>query len=214
MNWSIRYANKDIPSHCMFCHGINHMFRSSAREWNNETADQTGLPRPSVPTIPLVKPVSPDAQERWRERVVVPWNSSPLFDGKDPSLGTTLDGAPAPIFKNEAKVQTENRCAMCGEQFNGSDQAVRFNGEHANVVSDHYPMHERCMDITTRFCPHMMGYAEDYRSGTGPFERGQYKDLRINADNQSRESYRYDRKPVKVQEAIEWIKSKINRGKP
>ena len=43
MNWNLRYANDRMPSHCPFCHGVNHLLRMAA--YDPET--KKGLPRPS-----------------------------------------------------------------------------------------------------------------------------------------------------------------------
>lgn len=209
MNWSLRYATRKMPAKCLFCGGVNHLIHSAAREWDGETAIQTGLPRPSVSTKPLSNPTGENAQKNWRQRVIIPWNSSPLFEGDERDTPNGLNGAPSPIPDREEQVQTKNKCAMCGEQFNKKDNAVRFNGQHNQVVSDHYPMHEKCMDMTTRFCPHMMEYAKDFRAGIGPFERGTYDELRKNADNQSRSmSYQFDKTNV-VSDLITRLRNRL-----
>ena len=209
MNWNLRYATSKMPANCVFCGNVNHLIHSATREWNNETSMQTGLPRPSVSTEPLANPQGENAQNNWRNRVIIPWNSSPLFEGDGRDTPNGLNGAPSPIPEREEQVQTKNKCAMCGEKFNKKDNVVRFNGQHKQVVSDHYPMHEKCMDITTRFCPHMMEYSNDFQAGTGPFERGTYEQLRANADRQSATMYEFDKKPNVVSELITKLRNKL-----
>jgi hypothetical protein len=195
MNWSIRYAISKMPSRCIFCNGINH-FNRTAKDWTQENSEQTGLPRPSVATEPLFSPVGENAKNKWRKRVVIPWSSQPLRVTDNigtslvtPESGDKFNAAPAPIFEREQKVRTHGVCAMCGEQFNPNDLAVRFHGFHYTVESDHYPMHPECMRQTVAYCPHMMGYKEDYNKlqsgGSKFFSKGTFKDLSKKSEGQT-----------------------------
>ena len=192
MNWSTRYASGKIPSHCIFCKGSSH-FLKNAKDWTEENSAQIGLPRPSVATDPLLAPNAEDAQDNWRKRVIIPWSTKPLgiktitdegsaiTEQVTPESGNRLNAAPAPIPEREEQVRTHSKCAMCGDQFKPNDLTVRFQGYHGTVESDHYPMHPECMRQTVSFCPHMMGYKDDFsklQSGKSKFfSRGAYSDL-------------------------------------
>lgn len=187
MNWSIRYAMS--KNRCIFCNGVNH-WNHTAKDWTEENSEQTGLPRPSVATEPLIAPFGPNAQNNWRKRVNIPWNSQPLrvVDADKgvtslvtPESGDRFNAAPAPIPEKEEMVRTHGLCAMCGEQFKPNDLTVRFHGFHDAVESDHYPMHQECMRQTVAFCPHMKEYGKDFsqlQSGKSKFfSRGTFKDM-------------------------------------
>ena len=194
MNWNLRYATDKIPSKCVFCHGLNHWHRT-AKDWTEENGKETGLPRPSVATEQLLAPNGEKTEDNWRRRVIIPWNSKPLKVDRGgtnlitPESGLSLNSAPAPIFEREQEVRIGRVCAMCGERFKPNDFAVRFNGFHDTVESDHYPMHQECMRQTVAFCPHMKEYGNDFnqlQSGKSKFfSRGTFKDMFGKAVNQT-----------------------------
>lgn len=194
MNWNIRYAMS--KNRCIFCNGVNHWNHTAKKDWTEENSEQTGLPRPSVATEQMFSPTGENAQNNWRKRVIIPWSSRPLkvIDNGITSLvtpesGLALNAAPAPIPEREERVRTHGVCAMCAEQFNPNDFTVRFNGFHATVESDHYPMHQECMRQTVAFCPHMKEYGKDFsqlQSGKSKFfSRGAFKDMFGKAVNQT-----------------------------
>ena len=198
MNWNIRYAMS--KNRCIFCNGLNH-WNHTAKDWTEENSSQTGLPRPSVATEPLAFPTGENAEDNWRKRVIIPWSAEPMWypNGKNPGgyrkqlvtpeSGVSLNTAPAPIPDREEMVRSHGLCAMCGEHFKPNDFAVRFNGFHSTVESDHFPMHQECMRQTVSFCPHMKEYGNDFsqlQSGKSKFfSRGTFKDMFGKAVNQT-----------------------------
>lgn len=188
MNWSTRYATDKRL--CLFCGGSNHWLHT-AKEWTPGNATNIGLPRPSVSTMPLVKPLDENAQVKWRKRVIIPWSARAIWPGKPTELGNRLDSAPSPDFDRERAVVTQGRCAMCGKTFTDDEPCVRFTGLHDQVESDHYPMHKKCMDQTVAYCPHMMNHRNEYSQSlqtgkTKNFEHGTFSKLYGDAAEQTK----------------------------
>ena len=213
MNWSERYASESSWS-CVFCGGPNHRLKTSS---TFENSDEEGrFNRSTISTSPLMYPESAkNYQDKWRRRVKLPWSTRLLTEQESSGNGYNLSqegrlvAAPAQDPDRERRVRTENRCPMCKKTFSPTDQAVRFTGPHQAVQSDHFPFHEDCMSDTTTFCPHMMGYEDEFKAfqaggSSENFERGDYKTLRANADKQSQDMNLWyevdlDKKPAEEQ---------------
>jgi hypothetical protein len=151
----------------------------------------------------------PEGKEHGKRRLYqkfpVPWNTDtitgdiPQFDGDnpfaniDPKYGDEerLDliremAMSADDFNltSWSRSANEQRCPMCGGQFEKNDPAVRYKGsENSEMLSDHLPYHEHCMDLVNKHCPHLRRES-DYPA---LYEHGQYGNLIQNAQNHVRD---------------------------
>jgi len=171
MNWSQRYATRNIPAHCVFCGGANHLLRT-AKNWSEELRDVTGLPRPSVRTTPY-------EQEFFnvRKRVPIPWATSP----QHAEYGEADQNLPFPDSEKQQRAITEGVCPNCGEGFEKGEAAQRWirktkkGIEPSGGKADNYPLHTECMRQARIFCPHLVNSPEER------FESGPHEKLRVNA---------------------------------
>jgi hypothetical protein len=166
MNWNLRYATDKIPSKCVFCHGSSHYFKNS-KDWTQEIAGQTGLPRPSVDTK-LMQIDKPELDgESLHKRVPVPW-AQEVFKGRGESLGSN--------DSRQREAIDKHLCPFCGEGFEPGETAQLWLGSGAGMA-DGFPMHPKCMRQTRIFCPSIRN--EDDSS----FETGPIEELRFKAEN-------------------------------
>jgi len=151
----------------------------------------------------------PEGKEHGKRRLYqkfpVPWNTDtiirdiPQFDGDnpfaniDPKYGDEeiLDlrremAMSADDFNltSWSRSANEQRCPMCGGQFEKNDPAVRYKGsEYSETLSDHLPYHEHCMDLVNKHCPHLRNESDNPEL----YEHGQYGNLIQNAQNHVRD---------------------------
>jgi len=61
-----------------------------------------------------------------------------------------------PIMLDASESYRDKKCLMCGGKFEDDDQAVRYMGSPIKeVLGDHLPYHEHCMDLINKHCPHL-----------------------------------------------------------
>ena len=168
MNWNKRYAGSKIPSKCVFCHGSSHYFKT-AREVIDEDSDSftsgtEGLPR-----------------QFWTETNSNFRNMKPM-PRYAPVPYTQFPDA-SPDEWHGKKAIEEHRCVFCGIPFKKDETVSRFNYSSPEVNSlqpaEYFPMHEKCMSTTRKFCPGLYGHTDEH------FETGTYEQLRSNAEKQT-----------------------------
>ena len=167
-SWNKRYANSKIPSKCVFCNGSSHYFKTAKEvikdeNWSDFTPGQEGLPRKfwteTSSNFMHMKPMPKYAP--------VPYIQDPLAN---------------PDEEHAMKAITEHRCVFCGVPFKRDETVTRFTDSSPNVNSlqpaEYFPMHEKCMSTTRRFCPGLYNHPDEH------FETGPYEQLRANAERQ------------------------------
>jgi len=173
MNWNKRYANSKIPSKCIFCNGPSHYFKT-AREIVDPYGDDGSM----------------EKFQRGAEGYPRPfWSPAggSNFQHMDPMPRTT----PVPYIQypdadadeeHGEKAIAEHRCVFCGVPFKRNETVTRFTDSSPNVNSlqpaEYFPMHEKCMSTTRRFCPGLYNHPDEH------FETGPYEQLRANAERQ------------------------------
>jgi hypothetical protein len=146
-----------------------------ADEWEPESKEHTGLPRP-------YKEVEPSLfahKFSIKPKVPIPWQSYPIFSTR---------GAIEVIKENEARVFSEDLCAYCGLKIKDNETVIRWKSEddlsgkylydpkkNTRVASDIHPFHLECMEQARTFCPFM------HKTLDEEFETGLYSDLKIKA---------------------------------
>jgi len=167
MNWNQRYATSKVPSKCIFCNGSSHYFKT-AREVINEDDYYEGRGTEGFPrkfwtetnsNFRHMKPMPKYAP--------VPYTQYPTAEA-DEEYGM--------------KAIAEHRCVFCGVPFKRDETVTRFTDSSPNVDSlqpaEYFPMHEKCMSTTRRFCPGLYNHPDEH------FETGPYEQLRANAEKQ------------------------------
>ena len=152
--------------------------------WSEEVCDTRGLPRPFfiLPKEFLEAEQKLGNKSKYPfKRIPIPWQSVPIFGRKDiPSISNPKPGNLGLILNREVRVYDESLCGYCGVKFKDEDLCIRWTSikglQGMHIQSDHLPMHEKCMRQGRVFCPFMQT-TEDYE-----FEKGTYKDLRVNAE--------------------------------
>ena len=152
--------------------------------WSEEVCDTRGLPRPFfiLPKEFLEAEQKLGNKSKYPfKRIPIPWQSVPIFGRKDiPSISNPKPGNLGLILNREVRVYDEGLCGYCGVKFKDEDLCIRWTSikglQGMHIQSDHLPMHEKCMRQGRVFCPFMQT-TEDYE-----FEKGTYKDLRVNAE--------------------------------
>ena len=152
--------------------------------WTEESSEVVGLPRPYYDISELFLKEVKVHNSRFiykHKRVPIPWQSVPIFGRKDiPSISNPKPGNLGLILNREVRVYDESLCGYCGVKFKDEDLCIRWTSikglQGMHIQSDHLPMHEKCMRQGRVFCPFMQT-TEDYE-----FEKGTYKDLRVNAE--------------------------------
>ena len=154
---------------------------SKRKKWTDESSTTTGLPRPYYDLSDEFLSNTNNKSIFKHRRLPIPWQSVPVFGKKDvSSLSNPNPSNLGLIIDREKKVYEERLCGYCGVKFTDYDECVRWTSikglKGIHVRSDHLPMHEACMVQGRTFCPFMQK-TEDFE-----FEKGTYKQLRINAE--------------------------------
>lgn len=138
-------------------------------EWNENSSNNVGLPRPYSKVLPINR-----KRHKLAAIVPIPWQS---WAKNDQERFLSL------IQENEDIIYYKDLCSYCGLKINDDQEVVRWNSPKINeirhdgsfVFSDIHPLHIECMKQTRIYCPGMRKRKEE------EFEYGKYYKLKNNA---------------------------------
>ena len=194
MNWNRRYAAEKKTTHCVFCHGINHLYTiaKGPQIHSLENSFQIGLPRPYSDLRPDVNWMEEDVPGGSGGDDIKPLSEVGLGKGRYPvpyaaePNGGSLGGPPVPSWGDNNSIN-EHRCPMCGDRFSplSREEVIRwapkesdgnYSAQGSGGRSDIFPFHPKCMRQVRKFCPAMQPLKDT------DFEVGPYSELRENAE--------------------------------